>query len=246
MIIRTCKTTIALLLLIALTGCAVGPQDWLKTQALQPQDKNLDNVKDSLVFLVVNIKQPRARLKLRNFVATNLTTQKTYSFVFYDNFILGSSLLQHTVIGDTVEHMVFLDLPPATYSISSMEFFDFEWGIVTGNLTGNTSTYLDYTLFKPVNFEVNAYGVTDLGQLNIQIIQSTQTSTTSNAFTDLQSDYKLTNAYLHTMSGSIKRLKGILNFSTPGHRDIDLKKAKGRYPALRDKVFHKGKMWVEE
>jgi len=246
MTIRTCKKTIALLLLISLAGYAGCSLERVKSQALQPQDKDLDNVKDSLVFLVVNIKQPRARLKLRNFVAKNLTSQETYSFAFHDNFILGSSQLQHTVNGDTVEHLVFLDLPPATYSISSMEFFDFQYGIATGNLTGNTTTYLNYDLFKPVNFEVKADGVTDLGQLNIQIIQSTQTYTTENAYSGLQSTYKLTNAYMHTMSGSIRRLDGILNFTTPGHRDIDLKKAKGRYPALREKVFHKGKMWIEE
>ena len=239
---RTYKTITGLLLLIFLHGCAGGSLGRVKSQAIQPQDKNLSRIENNLVFLVVNIKQPRARLKLRNFVAKNLSSQETYSFAFFDNFILGSSLLQHTVTGNTVEHLVFLDLPAGTYSISSMRFFDFQYGLVTGN----TTTYLDYELFKPVNFEVLADGATDLGQLNIQIIQLKTTSAEANAYAQLQSDYKLTNAYLNTMAGSINQIKGILNFTTPGYREIDLAKAMGRYPALKGQVFQKGEMWVAE
>ncbi len=239
---RTYKLLSGLLILIFLYGCAGGTSGGVKSQAIQPQDKNLSRIENNLVFLVVNIKQPRARLKLRNFVAKNLSSQKNYSFAFFDNFILGSSLLQHTVTGNTVEHLIFLDLPAGTYSISNMQFFDFQYGL----LSGNTTTYLDYVLYKPVNFEVPPDGATDLGQLNIEIIQATQTSVEANAYAQLQSDYALTNAYYQTMVGTIHQLKGILNFTTPGHREIDLRKAMGRYPALKGQVFQKGKIWVVE
>ncbi len=239
---RTYKLLSGLLILIFLHGCAGGAAGRVKSQAIQPQDKNLSRIENNLVFLTVNIKQPRARLKLRNFVAKNLSSQENYSFAFFDNFILGSSLLQHTVSGDTVEHLVFLDLPAGTYSISSMRFFDFQHGLGSGN----TTTYLDYDLFKPVNFDVLAGNATDLGQLNIEIIQPKTTNVEENVYSQLQSDYALTNAYYQSMAGSIHQLKGILNFTTPGHREIDLRKATGRYPALKGQVFQKGKMWVAE
>ncbi len=253
---RTYKLLSGLLILIFLYGCAGGTSGGVKSQAIQPQDKNLSRIENNLVFLVVNIKQPRARLKLRNFVAKNLSSQKNYSFAFFDNFILGSSPLQHTVTGNTVEHLIFLDLPAGTYSISNMQFFDFQYRL----FSRNTTAYLDYVLYKPVKFEVLPNGATDLGQLNIEIIQATQTSVEANAYAQLfdyaltdtdtyaqlQSDYGLTNAYYQVMAGTIHQLKGILNFTTPGHRKIDLRKAMGRYPALKEQVFQKGKMWVVE
>lgn len=259
------KSSLVILAALLMGGCA-GSFERVRPQAIQPGDADLSNLKDNLVFLSVHVSQQRPMLKLRGMLVKNRNTDELYSLPFFDNVLLKSKELQHSVNGNTVEHLVFLDLPAATYELVKLEFFNIaRFGKVQS---------LDHEVRRPVLFEVSESQVLYLGRLDVEIVSHTVLSSQSNIYGELhkmemeaeqrrrareiaagKTSSVLTpvpfgdsfrKAAFDTLQAEIQELGGVVRIRASGHHDIDLKRVKARYQALAAQPIHEGRLWLQQ
>ena len=236
----------AFVVILLLNGCS--SMDRIRPQALQPDDQNLPKLEHNLVLLSVDIDQTDTRLKLHRMVARNLETQQLWVFPFFDNTILGSSQLPFREVGNTTEHLVFVDIPAGTYQLTKTDFKYFQYNI----LGSNTAQHLEHELYTPVYFKVPNDDASYLGNLIIKIVTPRVQSEDGDVYSQLVNDQSLrqtfptmTNAALNAAKTTIQTLGGYVYFDTPGARREDIQKASKLYPVLVGTQFGNGRIWIE-
>ncbi len=113
---------LVLLMGLLLGGCSAKQ---LRLQALTPEHSSVSHIQDGLAILLVRL--DGSHHILRDLEIRNLATQERYSYPFYDNPKLGSSYLDYDQLGGengALEHMIFLDIPPGKYQITSVSISD--------------------------------------------------------------------------------------------------------------------------
>jgi hypothetical protein len=115
---------VSLLLMVAglSAGCSLQQG---RLNALTPDQTDLSHVRNGLAILLVRI--DGSHHILRGLEVKNLETGKSFLHSFYENSGSGSSDLDYEQMGGengALEHMIFLDVPPAKYQVTSIEMSD--------------------------------------------------------------------------------------------------------------------------
>ena len=220
----------------------------VRPQVLQPDDQNLPDIEHRLVFFSIDIDQGQTKLKLHRLVAKNLSTQELWVFPFYDNAILGSSILPVKKDGNTIKHFVLLDIPAGRYQLTEADFKYFQYNIIGSN----TSQKLNHKLTTSVFFDVTENEASYLGNLNIRIVTPNLQSSEDDVYTQLANDQGLQQTYpsmtiaaLNAAKTTIQTLGGFVYFNAPGIRGDDIPEARELYPTLSNVRFSQGRIWTE-
>ncbi|MDH3380894.1 MAG: hypothetical protein OEQ39_28610 [Gammaproteobacteria bacterium] len=222
--------------------------DRVHPQALSPENTDLSSIEHNLVLMSVDIHQLDTKLRLHRMVVQNLQTQEFWVSVFFYNAFIGSEDLPFTLNGNIVEHLVFLDIPPGTYQITKTEFAYSQYDSFSG---GNLQV-LKHELLQKVKFEVLEGKPTYIGNLKVEIVGASIVGTKEAEQSILLEDSSywdgipgLRGSIVEATRTTISTIGGVLYFSSPGARELDLQKAKGRYPALQDISFSNRNIWIE-
>jgi hypothetical protein len=220
--------TIACCLTLAILSAGCAP-DRIRPQALQISDADLKEVKNSLLVVAVHISPRAANMKLRGVDVRNSQTSQPYGLVFFDNAILGTRALQHSVVGDSVRHLVMMDLPPGSYELTELAF---------APVTDATASkvMLRHKLPRPVRFEVRGERVTYLGRLDIKVISVT-----------LSGPLQPPTTYTFPLDKTVRielyqTVVGDLSIAIGSEPAEDVALAKGRYRALANEEIAVGRM----
>lgn len=247
-----------------LVSCAA--LDRVRPQAIKPDDKDLSSINDSLVFFAVSIRSANPSLQLHRLLARNLETNELYVFPFYDNAVIGSYPLTYTASNNTLNSIVFLDLPRGLYLVTQLDFYNF-----TFNVSGaNVAQSLEHKLQQPLLFEV-LEDPSYVGQLQVAIAKKGVEDEWPNfhkAMVDSANPYSMglgpqidimmsnvnTIETYGSLSGSLalsmqqinQKIGGNVAMIVSASEPQTIEKIKRKYKALRNQNIKIGRMWFAE
>ncbi len=213
-----------LLCVLAIAGCSSLAH--VEKQALPIGAEDLKSIKEQLVMMSVRIRPATTGLQVNGMLATHVETGKLYNFSFNTGYTIGSARKQpFTLIDDTVEQLVLLDLPAGTYSVMQV-FFGFAH-------SASVSDALRHQLERPIQFQISRADVTYLGRLTMNVENLAATDLFGQ---DIRpSDGTVEVDLLDNVSGDVT--VAIAEASAE-----DIERAKGHYPALTQQNVSIGKM----
>lgn len=200
---------------LLLGGCAA--QD-MGSQALEPGAENLDTVQNNLVYLAVRTRPYQASLKLSGLVFIDRATGKWHIQSYFDNPLLGSDNVPHTVDGKEVLQDILIDLPTGEYQLAKADFV-FLWKNATGS---SMKVDVDRELVLRVGSTPHTYA----GRLTFQI----DSITVDGLFETRKYTFPLDSSV--TVSNISDELLGELTYIVEDHMEEDLARAIEQYPGL--------------
>ena len=219
-----------LLYLLACTVlCAGCAPDRLRTQGLQIGAGSLASVKDPLLVLAVHVAPVQANLKLRGLVVRDLATNEPYVFSFFDNVVLGSRAIPHTIVENSVRQLALLELPRGKYAIAKIDLA----------LRSDAKSLVFQELEAPIDFVVANDRVTYLGRLSIDI-----TGVTVSGLTTPTTTYTFPVDSTINIYTTVQNVVAHWSLAVSSAASEDLAIARSRYPALANQDIAQGSMRV--
>lgn len=151
--------------LVLATSC--GTSINVVVRALDKQDRDLSGIKHNLTIFTVNMQSTTNvdYYRLDDVWAINTATQERFRFPLFDNFILRSKDVPHSISGSRLQQTIFLDLPAGTYAIDTLDIVSLE-----DFLDPSIDDRIVHSPYPKPIIEVASGGPSYFGQMDITVV----------------------------------------------------------------------------
>ena len=237
------------------SGCSVPER--VRGHILQPTDRALPAYQNNLVILDVRVKTDQGALKLNDVDLRDTATGLPWHLPLFSNSIMKTNAVPFEEKDDAIHHTIVVDLPAATYEVTTLEFKDH---IV--NLIGtNVVQVYEQRPPEPLYFEVtdspqpqylgtleltiNPYLVSESRDGTSQMMSSAHSVQTANKGLDPGGTDAILGAASTAMATDVQTLSGTLLVNVVGPDDASARSAGKRFRALTGTTVTRGRMWLQ-